>query len=409
MRKLSLLWLVAIVSVTLQVATGNAQPRSPLQTALRGGEDGEVAEMVARGDSLMAQYDYFHAMQWYEKILREIGDRSQESGDFQRVAMKLAECRYLRADYSGCIALLEGLPEDSLTHDALRELFYGLKLAERRGEQMRWGERLLKRFPMDSEVVADLALAYNLSDDPVNALALTGRYEAVDSTNILVKRQTADAQFFMKDYPAATQTYERLAALGDTTFATHYSLGMCYEQLDSMALACEHYGRAVALNDSSKAWPLYHLGAALVKVKRYSEGIHVLLMALAKMQPDDSAMFNLHWALADGYYNNEEYYSAIYDWKNCLKYNPQSLASLYNIAQTYEMIEEGGKHAEDAYIEFLDLAKYVDEPTPALLEWMAHARDFKNVNERITKRDAELQERMNKVIRLQQEEARSKP
>ena len=248
-----------------------------------------------------------------------------------------------------------------------------------------------------------MALAYNLNDDPERALALTGRYEAVDSTNILVKRQTADAQFFMKDYAKATETYERLAALGDTTFNTHYSLGMCYEQLDSIGLACMHYGRAVALNDSAKAWPLYHLGAALVKAKQYKEGIHVLLMALAKMQPDDSAMFNLHWALADGYYNNEEYYSAIYDWKNCLKYNPQSLASLYNIAQTYEMIEEGGKHAEDAYIEFLDLAKYADHTTPALEEWMSHARSFKNVNERITKRDAELQERMNRVIRMQKE------
>lgn len=358
---------------------------------------GGVHPAELRGDSLRAQYDYFHAMQCYEEALAAVGRDETLKINNEKLKMKLADCRYLRADYGGCVALLEELPADSLTHDALRELFYGLKLMERRGEQIRWGERLLKRFPMDSEVVADMALAYNLNDDPERALALTGRYEAVDSTNILVKRQSADAQFFMKDYSKATETYERLAALGDTTFATHYSLGMCYEQLDSIGLACMHYGRAVALNDSAKAWPLYHLGAALVKAKQYKEGIHVLLMALAKMQPDDSAMFNLHWALAEGYYNNEEYYSAIYDWKNCLKYNPQSLASLYNIAQTYEMIEEGGKHAEDAYIEFLDLAKYADHTTPALQEWMEHAKNFKNVNSRMERRRMELEKREQEV------------
>ena len=364
-NKASLLLLMALACCVRLCATGGVHP----------------AEL--RGDSLRAQYDYFHAMLCYEEALADVGRDETLNIKNERLKMKLAECRYLRADYSGCVALLEELPEDSLTHDALRELFYGFKLMERRGEQMRWGRRLLERFPMDSEVVADMALAYNLSDDPENALALTGRYEAVDSTNILVKRQTADAQFFMKEYPRAIHTYERLLALGDESFNTHYSLGMCYEQLDSIGLACVHYGRAVALNDSAKAWPLYHLGAALVKDKQYKEGIHVLLMALTKMQPDDAAMFNVHWALAEGYYENEEYYSAIYDWKNCLKYNPQSLASIYNIAQTYEMIEEGGKHAEDAYIEFLNRAKYVEEPSPTLQEWMEHARSFKNVGERM--------------------------
>ena len=404
--RLSLILLMALASLARSYAAGSAFSRS---TSSRD-DSTHIALLVARGDSCMAQYDYFHAMGYYEQALAAGGLNEKLNIKNEKLKMKLAECRYLRADYGGCIALLESLPEDSLTHDALRELFYGYKLREQRGQQMKWGERLLRRFPMDSEVVADLALAYNLSDNPEGALALTGRYEAVDSMNILVKRQTADAQFFMKEYPAATHTYERLVALGDTTFNTHYSLGMCYEQLENITLAIEHYGKAVALNDSLKAWPLYHLGAALVKDKQYKEGIHVLLMALSKMQPDDSAMFNLHWALADGYYGNEEFYSAIYDWKNCLKYNPQSLASLYNIAQTYELIEDNGKHAEDAYIEFLNLADYVDEPTPTLKEWMEHAKNFKDVNGRMERHRIEVEKRVQEVkLRLEAEKKGSLP
>ena len=114
----------------------------------------------------------------------------------------------------------------------------------------------------------------------------------------------------------------------------------------------------------------------MVKVQRNAEGIHILLMALMRMQPDDAAMFNLHSALADGYYQNEEYYSAIYDWKNCLKYNPQSLASLYNIAQTYELIEDDGVKARQAYVDFLRKAAYVEDPSEKLQEWMRHAEEF---------------------------------
>ena len=335
----------------------------------------------------MEQYDYYHAMQYYTQVA--------EADDM--VKSKLATCYFLRADYRRCVALLEQLPDSVLSHDALRQLFYSYKaLDDKTTKQRRWGERLLARFPMDSEVVADMALAYNLFDEPEQALALTQRYEAEDASNILVKRQKADAQFFLKQYPEATETYEQLLALGDSTFAAHYSLGMCYEQLaeaDSTLLlkAVEHYGQAVHLNDSAKAWPLYHLGAALVKLQRNAEGIHILLMALQRMQPDDAAMFNLHSALADGYYQNEEYYSAIWDWKNCLKYNPQSLASLYNIAQTYELIEEDGVKAEQAYFEFLLKAEYADRTTPALEEWKRHAEGFGHVHERMEEKRAEYE------------------
>ena len=367
-----------------------------------GGESVKDSLLVARGDSCMAQYDYFHAMQYYEQV---------NEADCA-LTSKLATCHFLRANYRRCVNLLKTLPADSLDHDALRQLFYSHKALENRALQQWWGERLLNRFPMDSEVVADMGLACNLNDNPEKALALTERYEAIDATNTLVKRQRADAQFFLKRYSEAAQTYEQLLQLGDTTFSAHYSLGMCYEQLaetednhtDSLLLrtAAEHYGRAVALNDSAKAWALYHLGAVLVKLHRNSEGIHVLLMALQRMQPDDAAMFNLHSALADGYYQNEEYYSAIYDWKNCLKYNPQSLASMYNIAQTYELIEEDGVKAEQAYMEFLRWAENVKDPPVALQEWMAHAEAFGSVRQRMEEKRA-AEARFEEEMRLLRE------
>jgi thioredoxin-like negative regulator of GroEL len=111
--------------------------------------------LVAQGDSCMEQYDYYHAMQYYTQVA--------EADDM--VKSKLATCYFLRADYRRCVALLEQLPDSVLSHDALRQLFYSYKaLDDKTTKQRRWGERLLARFPMDSEVVADMALAYNLFD-----------------------------------------------------------------------------------------------------------------------------------------------------------------------------------------------------------------------------------------------------
>lgn len=340
------------------------------------------------GDSLMATHDVYHALCVYQEAF---GSR-----DDAAVRMRLAKCHYLRASYRQCTSLLEPLPSDSLSHDAMRQMFYSYKTMKDTPMQMHWGRELLKRWQTDAEVVADLALAYNLNDDPERALAVTGAYEAMDSTNILVKRQTADAQFFMKEYPLATRTYERLLALGDSTFSVHYSLGMCYEQLERMEESCAHYGVAVQLTDSAKAWPLFHLGAALVKAHRAGEGIPVLLKALMLLQPEDGVMYTLYNTLAEGYYAEEQWMSAVYDWQNALKYNPQSLTCQYNIAQTYEYLQNAAK-AEDAYREFLRLAYNKKSPNKELQDMITHAENYANLKEKMAEERRRIDELTRKV------------
>lgn len=340
------------------------------------------------GDSLLASHEVYRALCVYQEAF--------ESRDDASLRMRLASCHYRRAAYRQCTSLLEPLSPDSLDHDAMRQLFYSYKTMKDTPLQMHWGRELLKRWSMDAEVVADLALAYNLNDDPERALSVTGAYEAMDSVNILVKRQTADALFFMKEYPLATQTYERLLALGDSTFSVHYSLGMCYEELEQMEEACTHYGVAVQLTDSAKAWPLFHLGAAMVKAHRAGEGIPVLLKALMLIQPETGVMYTLHNTLAEGYYADEQWLSAIYDWQNALKYNPQSLSCWYNIAQTYEFLQNVAK-AEDAYREFLRLAYNKENPNKELQGMITHAEEFANLKEKIAEERRRIDELTRKV------------
>ena len=340
------------------------------------------------GDSLMDSHEVYRALCVYQEAF--------ESRDDASLRMRLASCHYQRAAYRQCTSLLEPLSPDSLSHDAMRQLFYSYKTMKDTPLQMHWGRELLKRWHMDAEVVADLALAYNLNDDPERALVVTNAYEAVDSLNILVKRQAADAQFFMKEYPAATSIYERLLALGDSTFSVFYSLGMCYEEMEQWEKACAYYGVAVQLTDSAKAWPLFHLGAALVKAHRAGEGIPVLLKALMFLQPEDGVMYTLYNTLAEGYYADEQWMAAVYDWQNALKYNPQSLSCWYNIARTYEFLQDVAK-AEDAYKEFLRLAYAKKNPNKELQGMITHAERFANLKEKMAEERRKIDELMRKV------------
>ena len=296
-REMKRLSLILVFAVSTLGCAGSATPADSL---------------LMVGDSLMASHEVYRALCVYQEAF--------DMRDDAAVRMRLASCHYLRAAYRQCVSMLETLSPDSLDHDAMRQLFYSYKTMKDTPMQMHWGRELLKRWQMDAEVVTDLALAYNLNDDPRRALAVTGAYEAVDSTNILVKRQTADAQFFMKEYPLAASIYEQLLALGDSTFSVYYSLGMCYEEMELWEKACDYHGVAVQLTDSAKAWPLYHLGAALIKANRAEEGVPVLLKSLMLIQPENGVMYTLYNTLAEGYYVQEQWMSAIYDWKNALKY-----------------------------------------------------------------------------------------
>ena len=54
------------------------------------------------------------------------------------IRLKLADCHYKRANYRQCAELLKNMPEDSLSHDAFRQLVYSYKHQGDNGAYMYW-------------------------------------------------------------------------------------------------------------------------------------------------------------------------------------------------------------------------------------------------------------------------------
>lgn len=150
----------------------------------------EYSRLTAYADSCMEQFDLFHAMQTYNKALK-INDNCS-------LRPKIAKCHYRRAEFRECIEILKSISKlnnDSLDHEALREMFYSNERLGNQSAQTYWGGVVIDKYPYDGEIVAALAAVYNSENinQPFKALEYTKKYLSVDSTNLAVLRQQADA------------------------------------------------------------------------------------------------------------------------------------------------------------------------------------------------------------------------
>ena len=345
---------------------------------------------LQKGDSCMQQYNTFEALRYYQKAydLAQSQDitRFSMDKDFsmskpyvpedkvpRHVRLKLADCHYQRADYRQTAELLKNMPEDSLSHDAFRELALSYQKQGDTDSYIYWASQLLGRFPMDAEIVAGLILAFAKNDQPQNGIICGLKYTLKDSTNILVNRALADAWFMNRDFTAAAKLYDKLLQQGDSVFNTLYSAGMSYAQIDSLEQAYKCLLPAFSLSQMQHAGCAYRLGVVCVDTKRYEEGLSCLNLATKLMQPDTTIMKAITLSRGEGYYLTERYDEAIAAWKEHIAYNPTSIATYYNIANTYALLLQDKEQAKPYYQQFLDLARKEENPTDALQEMVKKA------------------------------------
>ena len=351
---------------------------------------------VMAGDSCMQQYNTYEALKCYQRAyaIAEAQDSVRFSmegidvmdDEFRQyvpedkiprdVRLKLADCHYKRANYRQTAELLKNMPEDSLSHDAFRQLAYSYQKQGDNDSFIYWAGQLVNRFPMDGEVVAGLTLAYAKANQPEKGVICGMKYSLKDSTNILVNRALADAWFMNRDFKAAGKLYDRLLEQGDSTFNTLYSAGMCCSQLDSLERAYKYLKLAFLISGMQHTGCAYRLGVVCVDTKRYPEGLNYLNLAKELLRPDTTIMKAITLSQGEGYYLTHHYPEAVTAWKEHLTYNPTSVATYFNIANAYAYILKDDEQARTYYQQFLDRAAEVENPTPQLSEMVAQAREM---------------------------------
>ena len=357
----------------------------------RGEALDSLALLVQRGDSMMQQYNTYEALKYYQQAY----DLAQAQGvtrfsmdaDFsmskpyvpedripRQIRLKLADCQYKRANYRQTAELLKNMPEDSLTHDAFRQLAYSYRQQADMDSYMYWAARLLEHYPMDGEVVAGLTLAYARSNQPQKGIVCALKYTLRDSANILVNRAEAEAWLLNGDYTAAAKLYERLLQQGDSAFSTLYSAGMCYSKIDSLERAYECLKPAFLQSGMQHANCAWRLGVVSIDTKRFDEGLEYLSVALELMKPDTVAMRAITLSQGEGYYLTNRFPEAVSAWKQHLTYNPNSVSTYYNIANALSYLIKDDEQAYQYYRQFLNYARQETKPTQKLVDMMLQAQ-----------------------------------
>jgi tetratricopeptide (TPR) repeat protein len=347
---------------------------------------------VQAGDSCMQQFNTFEALQYYQRAYKmaEAQDSVRFSMDDKfgagpyvpedkiprEIRLKLANCHYKRANYRQVAELLKNMPEDSLSHEAFRQLAFSYQKQGDNDSFMYWTSQLVNRYPMDGEMVSGLILAYAKANQPQKGIICGLKYTLKDSTNIMVNRALADAWFMNRDFTAAAMIYDRLMEQGDSTFNTLYSAGMCYSQLEDLERAYKYLQLAFLISGMQHAGCAYRLGVVCVDTKRYPEGLNYLNLAKELLRPDTTIMKAITLSEGEGYYLTQHYPEAVEAWKEHLTYNPGSVATYFNIANAYAYLLKDEKQALSYYEQFLEKAREVEKPTPQLEEMVERAKEI---------------------------------
>ncbi len=367
--------------------------------------------LLQSGDSCMKQYNTFEALKYFQRAYdlakirsqerakenldlplerleklpkekqNEIIERLKHSAEQSaivdcRVQMKLADCYYKRANYHQSAELLKKIPEDSLSHEAFRQLAFSYQKQGDNDSFIYWAQQLVARYPMDGEIVAGLTLALAQNNQPEKGLTYGMNYSLKDMHNILVNRAIADAMFLKRDFTAAAVWYEGLMEQGDSTFNTLYSAGMCYSQIQDLNRAYKFLQLALIKSGMQHFGCAYRLGIVCNDLHSYDEGLNYLDLALEIQKPDTAVMKAITLSQGEAYYLTKQYEKAVEAWKHHLAYNPGSVATYYNIANASYYFLNDQQQVKTYLEKFLEAARKEEKPTEQLKEMIEKAEVF---------------------------------
>lgn len=325
-------------------------------------QQGNARLLSMKGDSCMNIHDTFHAMQFY------MAGANADTTDIS-VRRKLAACYRKTGDNLSCIACLNSIPADSISHDDMRMYYYSYLSLDDNDKAAHWGEMITKRYPYDSDIVASLASLYNSTSKPELAELTTKAYiTKCDSTNMYVNKEYAYSLFQQLKYDEAIPLYKRLIAQGLDNYTSNFILGMCYDGNNDTDNAQKYLEKAVSLNDNS-SYCLYRLAMAEEGLLMDSLAIDHFNRSLETAIPA-SRLLRTYTKLASLYFANKRYAEAAHAFQLVTAYDPSDKAlNYYNVGQMFLAANDIKK--ADLYLKlFIEKASKpnVDENTKKLID-----------------------------------------
>ena len=310
--------------------------------------------LAAKGDSCFKAYDYFHALQYYDKL------NDGFINHYASTARNIAEVYHRTGRNTLWANTLQRINKDSVTYQDLRSMFFAYKINETEDSLTLYGDSILHINPYDSEIVVSMASFFNDNQHPDKAMRICGDYMQKDSTNLTVMRQYGYAAHLSNQPKVALKTYKKLESNGFKNYESSLIIGLSLIKLDSTWESRPYLWEAVTQRKPNEYTSLLHWGNVQIACGEYDEGIGSLKEVLNIVLPDNELMYSIHHDIGEAYFHKQDYKNAVKEFQECLNYKTEKPLLYYNIAQMYGALKESNKEGL-FYKKFLDKSHNLPE------------------------------------------------
>ena len=310
--------------------------------------------LAAKGDSCFNAYDYFHALQYYEKL------DDSFINYYASTARNLAEVYHRTGRNSLWANTLQRINKDSVTYQDLRSMFFASKTNLHEYGIVLYGDSILRINPYDSEIVVSIASYFNDNEHPDKAMRICGEYMQKDSTNLSIMRQYGYAAHLLGNYKEAIETYKKLEANGFENYESALIIGFSLLKLDSAWEARPYLRKAVEKRKSKEYSSYLHLGNANIACGEYREGISNLEKVIEIITPENDLYYSLYNSIGEAFYKQQKYKDAAKAFVECTKYKSDNPLVYYNIAQMCKGMKDDKREIKYSQ-KFLDISHHLED------------------------------------------------
>ncbi len=185
------------------------------------------------------------------------------------------------------------------------------------------------------EKISNIYLGRQMLD---TVLVMANKYLELDSTNHVIAPIKGLAQYGLKDYKGAYETFRKSLEYGCDELSGYYYLGLCKLMEKDYRSAKGWFSKAAKL-DSTDVNLVYYQGVCYLnhpgdythQAKQYFD------KAEAMLQPDSTMMFKLHSSRAEMFLKTEEYGNTVKYFKSAQKYGTLQPVQIMQIGYAYRL------------------------------------------------------------------------
>ncbi|MCL3781938.1 tetratricopeptide repeat protein [Prolixibacteraceae bacterium JC049] len=283
----------------------------------------------------------------YTKLFKGDTTNTKYAGNLAALLVKQKEVRKAKAVYATI------LRSDSLNAYFMREYAKTLSRTKKSKEAEAVLEKANMHYPKDKGVLTDLGTLYvgrkkNEKSDSIFKYA-----EKLYPNDISIYRKHARALFSMKYYPLAIKCYEKVVAMGDSSFFVKQYMGIANYHAEEFEKAIKHLKYCLSLNPMEPYVNLY-LGLSHKGLKQYDEAIGFLEDALGSFM-DGQTLGEVYHHLAIVYGYKRDFANSIECYEKAFEMNNRKSDVFYEIATTYEEFHKSKEKALQYYRKYLKL------------------------------------------------------